>query len=244
MKPEQRVILEQQNEIRRLRRENRHLRHYVNSTVEPGHHRTPEEALLSSLTQQAQLLDVSSYPRYLYSTLRQSSPFRIWSRLMTHFRRFRFLSAILRTATQIIAFIETSAILLVASTIFIITLPVLLISLLGASIAVLIRGRSLDRFFASELEGRQVFVFFPSQSPAPGWGSVMHTTVEQLARDSDCVVFVVSPYNVSSRVFGQKHRFFMVHQEHKNVFYIRRYYYFRLYRTVLDGLCGQVSVII
>ncbi len=244
MKAEQHIILEQQNEIRRLRRENRHLRRYVESSAEhDGRHSSPEEALLASMTQQSRLIDAAGYPRYLYDSLRRSSPFRIWSRVMTYFRRFRFLSVIFRAAAQIIAFIETSAILIVTSTIFVVTLPLLLIALLASSIVTRTRGRRLNRRLAAELKDKRIFVFFPSASPEPGYGSVMHATVEQLGGREGCVCFVVSPHTVSSRIFGQRGMFFLMRQPSENVFYIRRSYYFLLRRDVLDSLGERVSMI-
>lgn len=244
MKAEQRIILEQRNEIRRLRRENRHLRRYAESAeTHEHHHSSPEEALLASITNDSLAVDVSSYPKYLYLSLRRSSPFRIWSRVMAYFRRFRFLSLIFRTAAQIIAVIETSAILIVAATIFIVMIPVMLAMLLGTLIAALTRGRALNRELSVSLRGKKVFIFFPSSSPAPDYGSVMHTTVEQLAADENNVIFVVSPHTVSSCIFGERHMFFMARNAAPNVFYIRKFYYFQLTRYVLCDISENVSVI-
>lgn len=251
MKFEQQLIREQANEIRRLnienrrlRRENRRLSHYDDKVLTSGQHSdSPESTLLSSLSHDSQIINSSSYPKYIYRMIRQSSPFRIWTRIMTYFRRFRVVSVILRFSAQIIAIIETSAILLVAATAFLITIPVMLVMLIVALIAALTRGRSLNRQLEHQLKGKHIFIFFPTSSPAPGYGSVLHATVEQLCRDSDNMIFVVSPHTVSSRVFGQCRLFFMARQPQENVFYIRKFYYFMLRRKLLRDISERVAVI-
>ncbi len=244
MKAEERIIFEQRNEIRRLRRENRRLRHYADSAgVSDRHPETPGAALLASMTHDSRIVSISNYPKYLYLSLCQSSPYRIWTRIMAYFRRFRFLSFAFHAAAQIIAIIETSAILLVASTIFIVMIPVMLGMLVGTLVAALTRGRALNRYLREELRNKRVFIFFPTSSPAPGYGSVMHATVEGLAVSRSNVIFVVSPHTVSSCIFGERHMFFMARNAEENVFYIRKFYYFLLRRRVLCDMPERVSVI-
>ena len=91
MKFEQQLIREQANEIRRLnienrrlRRENRRLSHYDDKALTSGlHSDSPEFTLLSSLSHDSQIINSSSYPKYIYRMIRQSSPFRLCRRIMT-----------------------------------------------------------------------------------------------------------------------------------------------------------------
>lgn len=244
MRIDERIILAQRNEIRRLRRENRRLRHYVNSAGDVERHSgTPEATLLASMTNDSRIVNISNYPKYLYLSLCRSSLYRIWTRILSYFRRFRLLSIAFRTATKIIAIIETSAILLVTSTIFIIMLPIMIGMLVVTIIAALTHGRTLNRYLREYLQDKQVFIFFPTASPSPGYGSVMHATVEGLAENRDNVVFVVSPHTVSSCIFGERHMFFIARNADENVFYIRKFYYFLLRRRVLCDMTERVSVI-
>lgn len=174
----------------------------------------------------------TSYPHYLLSTLHQSSAYRGWMRLLTYFRRFRLVSVIIRIATNLLTIIETSALLIVAATVFIVTLPLLLAVLLVAAVAVAIDGSRCNRRLAPLICDKQIFVFFPTH-PARR-GGVLHATLAQLASDPRNAVFAVSPYPVSSALFGRRQAYFIQARSEENIFFIRKYYFFMLRRGVLS----------
>ncbi len=191
------------------------------------------EAEIARHRRESRLIMASrSYPRYLLSTLRRSSAYRIWMRILTYFRRFRLVSVIIRVTASILTIIETSALLIMAATVFIVALPPALMALLIFALAALVAGSRCNRRLTPWLRDKQIFVFFPTeQTPR---GGVLHATLIQLASKPGNAVFAVSPYPLSPELFGQNRPYFIQTRSAENIFYIRKYYFFMLRRGVLS----------
>ena len=229
MERENQVIRRLRRRISRLTRQNERLRRRCGIAWEDGNP-APEIALHSR--EGRLIMSCSGYPRYLLSMLRQSTAYRGWMRLLTYFRRFRLVSVIIRVATSLVTVIETSALLIVAATVFIVTLPLLLAASLITAVAVVISGSRCNRRLAPLMLDKQIFVFFPTSSPR--CGGVLDATVRHLASDPANAVFAVSPHFISSELFGQQEPYFIQRQAAENVFYVRKYYFFMLRRGVLS----------
>lgn len=224
--------------ISRLTRQNERLRHRCGISREDSGP-VPEIALHS---REGRLIMSSySYPRYLLSTLRQSTAYRGWMRLLTYFRRFRLVSVIIRVATSLVTIIETSALLIVAATVFIVTLPLLLAASLITAVAVMISGRRCNRRLEPLLRDKQMFVFFPTATPRRG--GVLDATICQLSADPRNAIFAVSPHLISSELLGRREPYFIQCQVAENVYYVRKYYFFMLRRGVLSHASQPVRYI-
>ncbi|MBQ9080677.1 MAG: hypothetical protein IJY27_06360 [Clostridia bacterium] len=243
MKAEQMLIKQQAREIRRLRRENARLRRLADTAIHTGAEGDSAAELFASLAQNNRTLSEASYPRYIYTVLQSSSFYRTWMRILKHFRRFRLASSIIRAATWTVTVLQSGAMLIVAAAIFVVTIPIMLVTSLIAAISALTYGVKLNRRFEGELEGKRIYVFFPPASPRIDRDSVMNATINELARDPDNVIFAVSPHSISPYMFGKGKFYFTAKQQQSNVYYIRKYYYFMLRREILRPRRAQTRYI-
>lgn len=244
---------DQESELHRLKSENARLKHensrlrrdaaaYARDTAARHDSGTPEE-LISRRLQARQTMDTGSYFGYLFNSLRQSSPYRLWMRILTYFRRFRLISFILRFAGRVIAVIETSALLLLAATVLIIIIPPLLLVTLITLITAWTQSIRLNRRFAVELTGRKVYMFLPAAMSLLRDGSCLHATAAELADSDGRIVFVVTPGFFSPRGFGSRRFFFTSRKCADGIYLIRKYYFFMLRRRILSGLTAGVTYI-
>ena len=225
------LIRQLRRRIRYLSRENERLRRLCGVSEDTD---TKNELMALHLKDSHAVMSCTSYPQYIYSTLRGSSLYRVWMRLLTYFRRFRLASAILRISTSLVTIIETSALLLVAATVFVIVLPALLLMTVIISITSLICGIRLNRRLSETLGGKRIYVFLPPAQGEVKPRSVLHATLSQLASDPQNAVFAISPHYFSSKFIEDSTHFFIFKQTPEGVCCIRKYYFFLLRRSVLD----------
>ena len=240
MRSEILMIRQLRRKIRHLTRENEQLRRQYGASASQD---SKNELLSLHCRDSRTVMSCTGYPQYVYSTLRRSSLYRVWMRMVTYFRRFRLISVILRIGTNLVALIETSALLIFTATVFIIALPALLVLAASASIAALIQGARLNRRLSNRLEGKRVYVFFPPSPSEPRQNSVLHATLADLASHEQNAVFMVSPYYFSSDTLGDNSPFFLLKQIPEGVCCIRKYYFFLLRRGVLSGIEERVRYI-
>lgn len=151
------------------------------------------------------------------------------------------MSVIIRVATSLVTIIETSALLIVAATVFIVTLPLLLAASLITAVAVVISGRRCNRRLVPLLRDKQMFVFFPTAYPRRG--GVLDATIRQLSADPRNAIFAVSPHLISSELLGRREPYFIQRKVAENVYYVRKYYFFLLRRGVLSHASQPVRYI-
>lgn len=191
---------------------------------------------ISSAQTTRHLMSRRSYLSYAVAFVRASSPYRIWNRLLTYFRRFRLLSIILSVTIRIVTIIETSAFLIATAAVAVIMLPILLTVALVTSVAALVEGRKqLDRL-SKKMSKKTVYVFIPTETPRDG--GVLSATLSQLASNEDNMVFCVIPPRINIR--GEL--FLTVRREHDRSYSIKRHFFFRL-RKLLKTHSEQVYLI-
>ena len=236
MKAEQSIIKRQAREITRLRRENASLRRIVCESSQRTDANDSTSQLFSELCYSHLAMNAASYPKYIYSGIKDSSAYGIWMRILTYFRRFRLASTIIRITTWIIALIQSGALFIVSTAIFVVTVPLLIIASLAMSIAALTHSSSLNHRFSALTQDKRIYVFFPPASPRADQHSVLRATADNLARDKSNFIFIVSPYSFSSYILGNKQPYTASKPLSENIYCIRRHYYFTLQKKVLSPL--------
>lgn len=235
MKAEQSIIKRQEREIQRLRRENARLRRIAHEHPDRTAAKDSTSRLFSELCMSQRAMNASSYPKYIYSGIKSSSAYGVWMRILTYFRRFRLASTVIRTATWIVALIQSSAVFIVSTALLVIMIPLLVISSLAMGIAALIHGADLNRRFGALLKDKKIYVFFPPASHRADQYSITCTTAKQLAEDKNNFVFIVSPYAFSWYILGDKKPYMTSKQLSDNIYCVRKHYYFTLRKKVLSS---------
>jgi hypothetical protein len=164
---------------------------------------------------------------YVLSFMRKASAFRYWQKGLAYFRRFRLIAVSLRIAAAALAFLETGALVILTTAVFLIVLPFLGALMLGVLITALLESRRTDRHLSRVIEGSGVYVLFMSEEPSAFFAQ----NVASLAEKG--IVLIVSPHLILSRGIGQGRFYCTARLECKNVYLIRRYYFFHVKKKLL-----------
>lgn len=168
-----------------------------------------------------------SYFSYVGALIRGSSPYRIWQRFLTYFRRFRLLSVILSISIRILTIIETSALLIALAAIAVVLLPIIMILTLITSLAALIEGRRQIDELSERIPSQNVYVFFSAEIPRKN--SVFGATLSELSGDEKNSVFCVLPPHIDLHK-----EFFLTVKRVDGIYLVKRRFFFRL-RRLFDG---------
>ena len=182
---------------------------------------------ISSALQTHRLMSRRSYLSYAGALVRSSSPYRIWQRFLTYFRRFRLLSVILSVSIRILTIIETSALLIALAAVAIVLLPILLIITLITSLSALIEGRRRIGELSEGIVGQTVYVFFSAEMPREN--SVLTSTLSELSCDKKNTVFCVLTPHIDPRK-----EFFLTVKRVGGIYLVKRRFFFRLRRLLND----------
>jgi hypothetical protein len=99
--------------------------------------------------------------------------------------------------------------------------------MLAILITALLESRRIDRHLSRVIEGKGVYVLFMSEEPSAFFAQ----NVASLAEKG--IVLIVSPHLILSRGIGQGRFYCTARLECKNVYLIRRYYFFHVKKKLL-----------
>lgn len=166
---------------------------------------------------------------YLHGWITSAPLYAQWARLISYIRRFRTITFLLRTLGILLTVLQTGALVLVGTALFLVLLPSAAALMLGILLTALLESRRSNRYLRSHIAGRAVTVLFLSAEENT---FALGNACDLASRGR--VVLAVSPYLISSRGLGTRKSFYCtLRQERKNVFIIRKYYFFSLRKHVL-----------
>lgn len=168
---------------------------------------------------------------FAYDVFTHTSLYTQWQAFLTLLRRFRTLVFLWRVLTVLFTIIETGALVLLTTAIFLVLLPLATSLMLGILITALLESRRTNRQMSKLLDEKQVYVLFLSQKDNP----FLEQNARLLSHAENSAVIVVSPYLVSPRGLCERGFYCTARREGENLYLIRRYYYFSLWKHVLRG---------
>ncbi len=169
---------------------------------------------------------------YAYDLLVHTSLYRQWQSLLRTVRRFRAVAFTLRVLTFVLTVVETGALVILSTAVFLVILPLATALTLGLLLTALLESKRTNRYFSKELTGKHVYVLFLSEESS----LFFWQNAKSLAQDEQSAVIVVSPYWISAKGLRKAPFYCTARQEYPNLYLIRRYYFFRLRKQVLGGL--------
>lgn len=170
------------------------------------------------------------FTAYLYHIFTHAPLYLHWKRLLAHVRRFRTVAFIFRVIGILITVLETGALVILTTVLFLILLPILSALMLGILITARVDSRRANQAMKTALEGKRTYLFFlPKDTSA-----FFFANAQSLAAKGAAVI-LISPYWISAKGFRKGHFYFTVRRESENIFLIRRYYFFSLRKNVLRG---------
>ena len=165
---------------------------------------------------------------YLYRIFTNAPLYLQWKRLLAYVRKFRTVAFILRIIGILVTVLETGALVILTTAIFLVLLPILAALMLGILITAQIDSRRANQTVKKTLEDKRVYLFFLPRGNA----SFLCAWAKELAKAGNAAV-LISPYWISPRGLRGKEFYFTIRTEEQNLYLIRRYYFFSLRKSVL-----------
>lgn len=236
-----------------LQKENRHLRRQVEAlkkelAEQRGERLTeseerPIERLFKHQASNGILYAKKGFLAYLYALIRHSFAFRLYFRILTYIRRFRFLTYTVTLLGYILAFAEAGALLLLSTSALVITLPLSVAISQILFLLSLVDRRKANQVNAQLLKNKRVILLFPPRHGLKP-NSYLAGMAREYAEDPNTVSIVVSPFLLSDKGLTQQRKHYWVSRiEGERILLIRRSYYFTLKKQFFDTLCTDITEI-
>lgn len=166
---------------------------------------------------------------YLHSLITEAPLYVQVSRFLRYVRRFRTVALVVRLIGIAAAILQTGTLVLLGTALFLVLLPLGGALLLGLLLTALLESRRSNRLLQERLAGRQVTVLFlsPEQSP------FFRANLRDLKARGQAIL-VVSPFLISSKGLAKGRFYCTLREEERDVFLIRKYYFFSLRKHVLS----------
>lgn len=187
--------------------------------------KTGEEELCS-VTQSATFHQKRSYLSYLVGVFRRGAPYVLYRRARALVYPAILLGRMLRIARLIFRIVETSAVLLLALTLFFVLLPPFLLLSLVLACLTFIENRRADRRFAEFFEGRRVIAFFRSEP-----SEFFLALAASLAGEYTVLLVTDLPHTFFEK--GKGRGILAARKRQDGVLVVREQYWFRLRRRFL-----------
>lgn len=179
------------------------------------------------------------YLGFLFMSLKASNIYNKTKTVIKFFSRFRIVSLLVKIITSIVVFLETSAHLILFSTIALITLPISAVfGLITFTVAFLGSSRA-NKKLASLPYKKNVYVFFPQNVKRFKGNNFFKGWVDEIASNKKNLVIIVSPafWKRSGYVKGKYYLHYR--KDAENIFMIRNYYFFSFRRNVLNNSLAE-----
>ena len=187
-----------------------------------------EQTLLREAEINRRMTALPHFFAYLFKSVTDTPLYERWKAFLAYLRRFRAVALALRILTLFFAILETGALVILGTALFLVILPLAGALMLGILLTARLDTHRANRTMHRLLEGRQVHVLFLPRGSAP----FLQAHATSLAARGAAVV-VVSPYWISSKGIGGKGFYFTLRKERPNLYLIRKYYFFSMKKRIL-----------
>lgn len=203
--------------------------------------RMPRHLDFSVRAQYGALSESPSVWEFSRRWLRETRGVALWEHFIKYFRRFRFVTTAFRIAPWILLAISTNTLLYIIAALAVFLVPVILLVLLSLTGSVFIRHRGINDRFRDKLSEKTVFVLFPLRGVEFTSETFWRANARDLAGRKNSAVIVVSPYLFASHGIAANGKFyFNAREEEKNLYLVRRHYFFSLRKNVLTRCVGRL----
>lgn len=235
-----------QKENQRLKRENMMLKTELEEMY--GHKikskRSKYQAALQRQAKTEQLFSKKRYFGYVTEALKRTSIFQIYSKIIHAIRKFTFIRITLLILMAILTAIQSSAVFVIATSFFVVSLPFTLLVSNSAMILTFFGRRRINQTNRQLLQGKDVVVFFPPKGYTKEAAPFLCGMIKEFSQQENHICVVVSPY-VFGRwgVFGDRGRpYFCSRTEATGVIIVRSAYYFTLKKKVFSQASSVTEI--
>ena len=175
--------------------------------------------------------------------VRQSPIYMIWERFIRYFRRFRIITTAFRVIPWLLLLISTHTLLYALVAMVVVLIPLLAAGLFSVFAAAIVRYKRVNVNMTRTLADKTVYVLFPERRGEFSHGQFWRGNALDLAEDKSTAVILVSPYLLSPKGMRKGEFYFNLRQEAKNIFIVRRHYFFSLSKHVLENRVKRTILI-
>ena len=193
-------------------------------------------AKFENQAQKSKLFSRRTFFGYVYHTAKATSVFKIYKRIINTVRRYTFITTSIKIASFIFAFLETSAVFVIAASAFAISLPFTILFSYLAFLFSHMNAKKRTEQLMERMKSKKIYVFFPPKSLALSESSFLCGFVRDIASKEDSFCIIVSPYIFKSKGISQeKGAFVNVRDErskNNNIVIVRRNYFFSIKKNI------------
>ncbi|MBE6589284.1 MAG: NRT1/PTR family MFS transporter [Ruminococcaceae bacterium] len=184
---------------------------------------------LDTVLKNRELAEERRFFGYLYRLFSQNSLLSYFKRALEWIRRFRLAAFLINAFTVLSSLLQTGAALILGTVLFLIALPLCVCLMLGILLTALLESRRSNRLLLDKTKNKRIYVLFLKEHA----GDFFSANARELATREGCAVVVVSPYWIRSEGICKGYFYCTQREEAKDLYLIRRYYFFSLRKHVL-----------
>ena len=245
----------QNDRIRQLTRENLRLKNEVASLKNELQQRSAatrrltkrRDAVHSMFLHQARrenTFSQSSSSDYFRHAVKNASVIRAYSQILNSVKRLTFITTTIQVVLFILAVLKSGVIVLISTSAFIISLPfVLMLSGIG-TILTMLGSKKATAENTPILTDKTVCVFFPLKKSVIRDKTYFADFVRTMASHPDTVcVIVTQGFFFSRGISDTRKLFFTSRLDAPNILLVRRHYYFKLKKSIIQPLSRNLTEI-
>ena len=249
------AALRQEEKIRELTRENMQLRSEIEflkneiqqSSASKRRILKKRDSIKSIFMHQARRENTYSqdkYFSYFKHALKNASLFRAYTQIINTVRHLTFISTTIQIVFFILTLLQSGIIFLISTSAFIVSLPfTFLISGTGAMLTFL-GSRKATRVNTPLLRGKKVCVFFPGKKSVIRDGSYFSGFVKSMSNRPNTVCIIVTQGLFFSRGISKNKKYFFTSRvEGENIIIVRKHYYFKLKKKIIEPYSSDITEI-
>ena len=183
------------------------------------------------LLQNRRLFAHRSFFSYACDLLRRTKFVKVWRELLAYFRRIRMVTWTVRILSVVFSVLQTGALVILSTVIFLIILPILASLMLGILLTAFFESRKSNRKMELALSQKRIYVLFLSKKDNP----FLAQNARDLAQHKGAAVLLISPYWLSGKGLFSKRFYATVRHDGEGIYLVRRYYFFKLKKKVLSN---------
>ena len=240
-------IKELEAENRRLKNEIDILKHELSTIKGKNLFYDRQDKILQSFQRNAdneRLFSKKRYTSYLAAIISRTSVFKLYTKIISVVKKYTLITVSLKIAAYILAIIQSSAIFVVALSVFLVSLPfTFLFGYLAIILSIFGRKRTIKR--VTELtKSKSVAIFFASKGNQLSSDSFFAGTVREWTQRKDGVAIIVSPYFFSAKGISESKKFYtLMRAEEADVIIVRRHFFFTLNKRLFKDSGKDVTMV-
>ncbi len=191
-----------------------------------------------------EMFSKKTYFSYVWTHLRHTSFFNIYSRILSYMRKYAFVTTTLKIVSLLFVAVEAVILIVISTSAFVASLLFTLIMSQSLMLLSLFTRKKQNRRNLARLTNKNIYIFFPPKGKVFEGNSYFHYFVDECIKGRRDYAVIVSPYIFNSKgIFSEKSPYHSARLDKEKVLIVRKNYYFTLRKNVIDTSAASVTEI-